>query len=86
MIVSNGNHFGYQSDGFACHGQATNGTRKVRHGETMMKLTSAPDSAPLTIADSRDGPAREIPAVMPPFLGLLGLTTISRVSSRFVQA
>lgn len=35
--------------------------------------TSAPESAPLPIATSREGPARETPAVIPPFLGLLGL-------------
>jgi len=35
--------------------------------------SSAPESAPFPIATSREGPAREIPAVIPPFLGLLGL-------------
>ena len=41
------------------------------------KLTSGPESAPLALPAvaslSRPGPAREIPAVIPPFLGLFGL-------------
>jgi hypothetical protein len=45
------------------------GGRKLDFGLT----SSAPESAPLPTAASREGPAREIPAVIPPFLGLLGL-------------
>jgi hypothetical protein len=54
-------------------------------------LTSAPESAPFALPItasrlSRPGPAREIPAVIPPFLGLLGLwlTSVSRLLHPYV--
>lgn len=45
----------------------------VRITEEIGWLTSALESAPSPILTSRPAPAREIPAVMPPFFGLLGL-------------
>lgn len=60
-------------------GEANNEPEKTRKQVGLclgsLCLTSAPESAPfrLPIVTSRPGPAREIPAVIPPFLGLLGL-------------
>ena len=45
----------------------------------MVGRTSATDSAPSPIAASLLCPTRDMPAVMPPFLGLLGLQIIKSV-------
>ena len=62
---------------------ATNG--RMQRGKKFGCRTSSLSSPPLLVAASFPVPAREIPAVIPPFFGLLGLQIIESVSRHFLK-
>ena len=60
-------------------GSLLDGSTNNRVGQQLGCLTSSLSSTPLPVAEAFPVPARAIPAVMPPFLGLLGLKIIKLV-------